>query len=101
MIETERLHRRKPTADDAGRASHLEQWQRLGVGTEHRGRACAAEAAPAAREWARRDRGIDRIVSLIARDNLPSQRVAERLGAAPTETVILPDSTEAVVWLHP
>lgn len=89
MIETERLRLRKPAPYDADMAfvgrvgTQLlpEGWE-LGwtITPEHR---------------------IDRIISLIAPDNLPSQRVAERLGAAPTETVILPDSTEAVVWLHP
>jgi RimJ/RimL family protein N-acetyltransferase len=63
----------------------------------HWGHGYATEAARAVLAWA----PFDRIISLIAPDNLRSQRVAERLGAVPTETVTLWDSSEAVVWLHP
>ncbi len=61
----------------------------------------ATEAARAVREWAREQRQIGHLISLIAPDNRASQRVAERLGAIPTETVTLFDSGEAVVWTHP
>jgi RimJ/RimL family protein N-acetyltransferase len=63
---------------------------------EHRGRGYATEAARAVREWF----DTDRLISLIATDNAPSQRVATRLGAAPTDTVSLPDGLY-VIWLHP
>jgi RimJ/RimL family protein N-acetyltransferase len=68
---------------------------------EHWGRGYATEAAAAVRDWARESRSIDRLVSLISPDNVRSQRVAERLGATPTETVTPSDSKrEAVVWRH-
>lgn len=53
------------------------------------------------RDWARRERGLDHLVSLIAPQNVASQRVAERMGATPTETVELFDTHDAVVWVHP
>jgi RimJ/RimL family protein N-acetyltransferase len=68
----------------------------------HWGRGYATEAAAAIREWAYEHRPIDRLVSLISSDNVRSQRVAERLGAVPTETVTRLDSgRETVVWRHP
>ena len=65
------------------------------------GNGYATEAACAVRRWAYGQRGISRLVSLIAPDNLSSQRVAQRLGAFRTETVRLFDSGDAVVWVHP
>lgn len=65
------------------------------------GNGYATEAALAAREWARAERGFGRLISLISPANVRSQRVAERLGAVPNETVRLFDSGEAVVWVHP
>lgn len=65
------------------------------------GNGYATEAARAVRDWARRQRGINRLVSLISPDNVASQRVAQRLGACPAETVTLFDSGDAVVWAHP
>jgi len=68
----------------------------------HWGRGYATEAAAAIREWAHEWRSIDRLVSLISSDNVRSQRVAERLGAIPTETIIPIDSgRKTVVWRHP
>jgi RimJ/RimL family protein N-acetyltransferase len=65
------------------------------------GRGYATEAAAAIRDWASESRSISGLVSLISPDNLRSQRVAERLGATPTETVIPADSKrKAVVWRH-
>jgi RimJ/RimL family protein N-acetyltransferase len=66
----------------------------------HWGNGYATEAARAVRDWGRRERGFDRLISLIARDNLASQGVARRLGARPTETVDLFDTHEAVIWVH-
>jgi RimJ/RimL family protein N-acetyltransferase len=63
---------------------------------QHRGRGYATEAARAVRAWF----DADRLVSLIAPENTPSQRVAARLGARPTDTVSLPDGPH-VIWLHP
>jgi RimJ/RimL family protein N-acetyltransferase len=68
----------------------------------HWGHGYATEAAAAIRDWAHECRSIDRLVSLISSDNVRSQRVAERLGAIPTETVTPVDSTrKTVVWRHP
>ena len=67
----------------------------------HWGHGYATEAAGAVRDWARAERGFDRLISLIDPANVASQRVAERLGAQPVETVELFDSGVADVWLHP
>jgi len=68
----------------------------------HWGHGYATEAAAAVREWAYEHRSIEQLVSLISSDNLRSQRVAERLGAVPTETVTPLDSgRETVIWRHP
>ena len=68
----------------------------------HRGNGYATEAATAIREWAHECRSINRLVSLITPDNVRSQRVAERLGAVPTEAITPLDSRrKAVVWRHP
>jgi RimJ/RimL family protein N-acetyltransferase len=68
----------------------------------HWGQGYATEAAAAIREWAYECRSIDQLVSLISSDNVRSQRVAERLGARPTETVTPVDSgRKTVVWKHP
>jgi RimJ/RimL family protein N-acetyltransferase len=67
----------------------------------HWGHGYATEAVAAIREWAHEFRSIEQLVSLISPDNVRSQRVAERLGAVPTETVIPVDSgRKAVVWKH-
>ena len=47
----------------------------------------ATEAAQAVKSWCYRDRGIELLVSLIAPDNIRSQRVAEKLGARPEERI--------------
>jgi RimJ/RimL family protein N-acetyltransferase len=67
----------------------------------HWGNGYATEAAAAIRDWAYESRPITRLVSLISPDNVRSQRVAQRLGATPTETVTPADSKRlAVVWTH-
>jgi RimJ/RimL family protein N-acetyltransferase len=68
---------------------------------EHWGRGYATEAAAAIRDWAWECREIDRLVSLIAPDNVRSQRVARRIGAIPTQPVTPADSKrQAVIWKH-
>jgi RimJ/RimL family protein N-acetyltransferase len=47
----------------------------------------ATEAAQAVKNWCYKERGIERLVSLIAPDNARSQRVAEKLGATPEERI--------------
>jgi RimJ/RimL family protein N-acetyltransferase len=67
------------------------------LGREHWGHGYATEAALAVRDWL----AAPRVISLIALDNLRSQRVAERLGAAPGETIELLEYGPHVVWEHP
>jgi RimJ/RimL family protein N-acetyltransferase len=62
------------------------------------GNGYATEGALVARDWAREGVGIDRLVSVIAPDNVRSQRVAEKLGAVPGETIELAGSGPAVLW---
>ena len=64
------------------------------------GNGYATEAAGAVRDWARSDRNVGRLISLIAPGNVASQRVAERLGAVRAGTVRLSDSGDAIVWEH-
>jgi len=67
----------------------------------HWGHGYATEAAAAIRDWAHESRSIDRLVSLIPSDNVRSQRVAERLGARPAETVMPGDSQrKTIVWRY-
>jgi RimJ/RimL family protein N-acetyltransferase len=67
----------------------------------HWGHGYATEAALAVREWARRERGLGRLISLIHEENDRSQRLARRLGCRPNGGVVLFDSGPAVVWVHP
>ena len=67
----------------------------------HWGFGYATEAAAAIRDWAYESRSIDLLVSLISPNNVRSQRVAERLGATPTETVTPAHTNQkTVVWRH-
>jgi RimJ/RimL family protein N-acetyltransferase len=84
----------------------VQTWQRSPAGQpelgwalarEWWGHGYATEAALAVREWLR----APRVISLIAADNVRSQAVARRLGAAPGETIELPDYGPHVVWDHP
>jgi RimJ/RimL family protein N-acetyltransferase len=71
-----------------------------GLASRYWGRGYATEAARAVREWAYRERGVTRLVSMIEPANLASARVAERLGAQVeklVETVYGPMN----VWVHP
>jgi RimJ/RimL family protein N-acetyltransferase len=68
---------------------------------EHWGNGYATEAASAVRDWAYTERGVGRLISLIAPANVRSQRLAERLGCTRGETVELWDTGPAVVWEHP
>jgi RimJ/RimL family protein N-acetyltransferase len=64
------------------------------------GKGFATEAASAVRLWARESLGLAPLVSYIHRDNLKSQRVAQRLGA--TSQGIAPShEPEAEIWHHP
>jgi RimJ/RimL family protein N-acetyltransferase len=87
------------TFSDAGTAAQPELGWALA--RAEWGQGYATEAARAVRGWARREGGVERLISLIAPNNAASQRVAKRLGATPAETVTLFDSGDAVVWVHP
>ena len=65
----------------------------------HWGCGYATEAARAARDWAFGN-GVASLISLIHPENVRSIRVAEKLGAEPTDTVEVLQ-TPAVVWRHP
>jgi RimJ/RimL family protein N-acetyltransferase len=81
--------------------SHAQPELGWALAPAHWGHGYASEAAAAIRDWAFGQPEIDRLVSLITPDNVRSQRVAERLGATPTETVTPADSKRtAVVWRH-
>jgi len=65
------------------------------------GQGYATEGALAARDWALEELRVGRLISVIAPANVRSQRVAEKLGAVPAESVELADSGPAVVWEYP
>jgi RimJ/RimL family protein N-acetyltransferase len=60
----------------------------------------ATEAAEAVKSWSYQERGITRLVSLIAPDNVRSQRVAEKLGAR-VEERIQSSAGSSDVWAYP
>ena len=85
----------------AGAGEHAQPELGWALAREHWGQGYATEAVLAVREWAYAERGIERLVSLIAPANVRSQRLAERLGATPGETVELFDGGPHVAWEHP
>ena len=87
------------TFADAG--EHAQPELGWALAREHWGQGYATEAASAVREWAYYERGLGRLVSLIAPANVRSERLAERLGCTRGETVDLWDTGPAVVWEHP
>ncbi|MGD0715770.1 MAG: GNAT family N-acetyltransferase [Gaiellaceae bacterium] len=66
----------------------------------HWGHGYATEAARAVRDWAYAECDVERLISLIAPDNVRSIRVAEKLGARPEQTIETPHGP-ADVWVHP
>ena len=90
---------RHSTLADAGEFAQPELGWALA--REYWGQGYATEAARAVRDWVWRERGVERLVSLIQEENVRSQAVAWRLGATPAETVTLFESGPAVVWVHP
>jgi RimJ/RimL family protein N-acetyltransferase len=87
------------TFDDAGPYAQPELGWALA--RAHWGNGYATESAHAVRDWVRRERGVGRLVSVIAPDNLRSQAVAQRLGASRVGTVRLFDTGDAALWLYP
>jgi RimJ/RimL family protein N-acetyltransferase len=90
----------KPTTFADG-AEHAQPELGWALAREHWGQGYATEAVTAAREWAYYERGVGRLISLIAPANVRSQRLAERLGCARGDTVELWDTGPADVWAHP
>jgi RimJ/RimL family protein N-acetyltransferase len=85
------------TARDAGEHGQPELgWS---FARAHWGHGYATEAARAARAWAF-EQGVASLISLIHPDNVRSIRVAQKLGAEPTEPIEVLE-TPAVVWRHP
>jgi RimJ/RimL family protein N-acetyltransferase len=87
------------TRAEAGRRAQPELGWALA--REHWGCSYATEAARAARDWAFQEAEVEGLVSVIAPENAPSARVAEKLDAVPRETVELAKHGTAVVWEHP
>lgn len=84
--------------EEAGEHAQMELGWALA--RRHWGHGYATEAARATREWVYAEREVERLISLIAPDNVRSIRVAEKLGAMPEQTI----STfhgPANVWVHP
>jgi RimJ/RimL family protein N-acetyltransferase len=63
------------------------------------GHGYATEAARAVKTWCHGVRNIERLISLIAPDNVRSQRVAEKLGGRIEERVVT-DGDPADVWVY-
>lgn len=70
------------------------------LSSSHWGRGYATEAARAARDWARDERGLTRLISLIDPGNVRSARVAEKLGAR-TERRVETAQGPTDMWVHP
>jgi RimJ/RimL family protein N-acetyltransferase len=76
----------RATGELVGRAGlfHPPDWPGLEMGwtvaRPHWGNGYAGEAARATMDWARAELRADHLISLIADDNLRSQRVAQKLG---------------------
>ncbi len=85
------------TSSYAEAGAHAETELGWTLAREHWGHGYATEAARALREWADKER----LISLINRENVRSIRVAEKLGATPTETVSVDGGYPVVVWVHP
>lgn len=99
----------KETGDFVGRVGPWmpKGWPDLeigwGIDPSRWGRGYAVEAARAAAAWAHAELGADRVIHLIDPANARSIRVAEKLGARPAGTFLMPpspagDRVEAVIW---
>jgi RimJ/RimL family protein N-acetyltransferase len=71
------------------------------IASAHWGHGYAPEAARAVRQWVYDTQGVERLISLIDPANTNSARVAEKLGAAPAETVQIIGDFPATIWVHP
>jgi RimJ/RimL family protein N-acetyltransferase len=90
----------------AGRVGllHLMGWQEpelaWTLAPDFWGQGLATEAAATVRDWAFASFGFGRLVSYILPSNARSRRVAEKLGAARTETILRAGMPHDV-WEHP
>jgi RimJ/RimL family protein N-acetyltransferase len=81
---------------------HVDGVDELEVGyhvrTSMQGKGYATEAAVASRDFARDMLGSRRLIAIINPLNLPSQRVAAKIGLQMEKRAIAPDGTEAVIY---
>ena len=64
------------------------------------GHGYATEAAQACRDWAFTNRNVDRVISLIRPENMPSRRVAERNGMVLWKEVLWRDLPHCVYRIN-
>jgi RimJ/RimL family protein N-acetyltransferase len=62
------------------------------------GRGYATEAATACRDFARDVLGAARLIAISHPDNLPSQRVAEKIGLRPEKRAVVHGGRDAVIY---
>ena len=65
------------------------------------GQGLAREAATAALAWFEREHGPREIVCMIAPENEPSLRLAQRFGFTPTRDAVLPDGAAVRLFTRP
>lgn len=71
------------------------------VGADHVGQGLAGEAMRAVLDWFEREHGPQRIVCMIAPENEPSLRLADRLGFKPLREAVLPDGEAVRLFERP
>lgn len=81
---------------------HVDGLEEVEVGyhvrTRMRGQGYATEAAAAARDFARDVLGFRRLIAIINPLNVPSRRVAAKIGLKVEKRAVAPDGTEAVIY---
>ena len=81
---------------------HVDGVDELEVGyhvrTSMQGQGYATEAAAASRDFARDVLGADRLIAIINPLNVPSQRVAAKIGLEMEKRAAAPNGTEAVIY---
>jgi RimJ/RimL family protein N-acetyltransferase len=81
---------------------HVDGADELEVGyhvrTSMQGQGYATEAAAASRDFARDVLGFRRLIAIINPLNVPSRRVAAKIGLKMEKRAVAPDSSEAVIY---
>jgi RimJ/RimL family protein N-acetyltransferase len=81
---------------------HVDGVDELEVGyhvrTSMQGRGYATEAAAASRDFARDVLGAGRLIAIINPLNVPSRRVAAKIGLKEEKRAVAPNGTEAVIY---